>query len=55
MHIEYKVNGNLLCIGRQMEVTPKVGDKVEIKGMLYKVKDIIWHITEFGAWIEVFL
>ena len=55
MQVHYVRNGNLLATNTNMATTPRIGEKIEIQKEIFKVKEVIWHPTEFGVWIEVLL
>ena len=52
--IRYVQNGNLLVVSNNVNIVPRIGDKVEISKFIYRVKDVIWHL-DANTWIEVLL
>ncbi len=44
---------DLLTIAINVTIIPKVGELVEISDIIYEVKNIVWHMSDVGTWIEV--
>ena len=54
MTIHYTEHGALVGISTNMNVVPRVGDKIKINDCICRVKEVIWHL-ENNTWVEVLI
>lgn len=46
MELYVTLNGKIVCFAECASLAPRKGDVVEIKGHYFKVKNVVWHMTD---------